>query len=178
MRLFIAIELPADLKKMLGKLRADIPGVRWIPSEQVHLTLAFLGEVEEKAVGRLNGKLGRIQAPAFELRFSGTGCFPDRHRPRVLWIGLEPEPRLNDLAAKVCEAALACGIPMEERPFSAHITLARFKSPAPREADDFLNRHRKVALPPFSAREFILFRSSLNPQGAVHKPINKFALTA
>lgn len=178
MRLFIAIELPDDLKKALGRLRADIPGARWVPLEQIHLTLAFLGKVEEKTVERLTSELAHIQAPAFELCFAGAGCFPNRHRPRVLWIGLAPEPRLTDLAARVHEVVLSCDIPQEERPFSPHITLARFKFPASRETGAFLDLHQKLELPPFSAQEFILFQSRLTPQGAVHTPVKIFALAA
>lgn len=178
MRLFIAIELTDELKKALGRLRSDIPGARWVPAEQIHLTLAFLGEVEEKTVKKLTGELARIQAPAFELRFTGTGCFPNRHRPRVLWIGLEPEPSLTELAARVQAAVLACGIPQEERPFSPHITLARLKIPASSEAGAFLDQHQQENLPPLSVPEFTLFQSRLTPKGAVHTPLKNFALAA
>ena len=178
MRLFIAIELPAELKRSLGRLQTDIPGARWVPAEQIHLTLAFLGEVEQGVVERLTGELARIHTSAFELSFSGAGCFPNRKRPRVIWIGLEPEPRLEELAARVHEAVLACDIPQEERPFSAHITLARLKFPASRESGAFLDQHQKGNLPPLSVREFILFQSRLTPQGAVHTPIKNFALAA
>ena len=178
MRLFLAIELPDDLKKMLGRLRADIPGARWVPAEQIHLTLAFLGEVEQETAERLAVELARIHEPAFELTFSGVGCFPNRTRPRVLWIGLEPEPRLEYLAAKVHETVLSCGIPQEERPFSPHITLARLKFPASRETGIFLDQHRKAGLPLLSVREFILSQSQLTTQGAVHTPLKNFRLAA
>lgn len=178
MRLFIAIELPDYLKMALGRLRIDIPGARWVPAEQIHLTLAFLGEVEDIFVERLTGNLASIHAPGFELCFSGTGCFPNRSRPRVLWIGLEPEPRLQALASKVREAALAREILQEERPFSPHITLARIMLSPSREFDAFLDQNKKLKLPSFSVREFTLFQSRLTPQGAVHIPLRNFALTA
>ena len=178
MRLFIAIEVPDDLKMELGRLRMDIPGARWVPKEQIHLTLAFLGEVEETTVERLTGKLARIHAPGFKLCLSGTGCFPNRRRPHVLWVGLEPEPRLNDLVASVRSAVLACGIPQEERPFSPHITLARIKLAPSQDFDSFLDQHQKLKLPPFSVREFTLFQSRLTPQGAVHIPVKNFPLAA
>ena len=178
MRLFIAIELPDDLKRELGRLKVDIPGARWVPVDQIHLTLAFLGEVEEAAVERLTGELARVQAPEFQLCFSGTGCFPDRRRPRVLWIGLEPNPRLNVLAAGVREAVLACGIPQEERPFSPHISLARLKLSPPGEFEAFLDQHKKPRLPALHVREFTLFLSRLTPQGAEHTPVRTFPLAA
>ena len=176
MRLFIAIELPEEAKKELARLRMDIPGARWVPSDQIHLTLSFLGEVDEAALERLTVQLARIHMTEFRIRFGGTGCFPDRRRPRVLWAGLEPEPSLIALAARVREALLTCGIPQEERPFSPHITLGRIKLPVPGMCDAFLNRDRKPALPALHVREFTLFQSRLTPQGAVHIPIRNFLL--
>ena len=176
MRLFIAIDLPDDLKRELGRLWTDIPGARRVPKEQIHLTLAFLGEVDEAAMERLTGELARIQAPEFRLGFSGTGCFPDRHRPRVVWIGLEPNPRLKHLADRVHEAVLACGIPQDERPFSPHITLARLRQSLSRESDAFLDQNKKPKLPTFTVREFTLFQSRLTPQGALHIPVRNFLL--
>ena len=178
MRLFIAIELPEDLKMALGRLRMDIPGAHWVSMEQIHLTLAFLGEVEETTIEKLTGKLARIHAPGFKLCLSGTGCFPNRRRPHVLWVGLAPEPRLNDLVASVRSAVLACGILQEERPFSPHITLARIKLSPSRDFDAFLDQHQKQKLPQFSVREFTLFQSRLTPQGAVHIPVRNFPLAA
>jgi RNA 2',3'-cyclic 3'-phosphodiesterase len=175
MRLFIAIEPPDDLKKALGKLRVDVPGARWVPTEQLHLTLAFLGEVDEKTAGELSERLALIHTPPFNLRFSGTGCFPNRHRPRVLWVGLGPQPRLTHLADRVHGTVLACGIPQEERPFSPHITLARLTFPPPREIDAFLDQSNKLKFPPFPVRGITLFQSCLTPNGAVHIPIRTFS---
>jgi 2'-5' RNA ligase len=176
MRLFIAIELPEDAKKALGRLQTDIPGARWVPAGQMHVTLSFLGEVDEAGVERLVGELARIHLPEFQLCFGGTGCFPDRRRPRVLWVGLEPNPQLNVLASRVREAGLACGILREEGAFSPHITLARIKEASSGVCDTFLERHKKPGLPSFRVREFILFQSRLTPQGAVHIPLRGFSL--
>lgn len=178
MRLFIAIEIPDDLKKMIGTLRADIPGARWVPAEQIHLTMAFLGDVEESVAEQLNSELACIHTPEFELCFSVTGCFPGRHRPRVLWLGVKPHPHLEELAARVRAAALYCGIPQEERPFSPHITLARLKLAPSRELDAFLEQPQRQRIHPFRVREFILFQSLLTRQGAVHTPLRSFPLAA
>lgn len=173
MRLFIAIELPDDLKKTFASLRTDIPGARWVLPEQIHLTLAFLGDVEEPVVERLHDELSRIRFPSFELRPAGTGCFPNRQRPRVLWVGLEPEQLLQDLAGAVRAAVLSCGIAQEERPFSPHLTLARLKNPAPHGAEHFLSvQHSPFS--GFSVREFILFQSCLSSTGAQHIPLQRF----
>ncbi|HEX9078784.1 MAG TPA: RNA 2',3'-cyclic phosphodiesterase, partial [Desulfuromonadaceae bacterium] len=101
---------------------------------------------------------------------------PDRRRPRVLWVGLEPEPLLSSLASLVRTAVQACAIPQEERPFSPHITLARLKFPVAREVAAFLDQPRRLDVPPVSVREFILFQSTLTPKGALHTAIGSFPL--
>ena len=178
MRLFIAIEFPDDIKAALGQLRVDIPGARWVATEQIHLTLAFLGEVEDAAVEPLTRALAHVRIPEFRLRFGGAGCFPSRQRPRVLWAGLQPEPRLNDLVDRIRSTVLACTIPQEERRFSPHITLARLKLEPSPVFDGFLERHRQLRLPSFLVTEFVLYQSHLTAQGAMHIPIKRFLLTA
>lgn len=176
MRLFIAIELPDEIKGQLEGMGTGIPGSRWVPAGQLHLTLAFLGDVDDITLRLLTGALATIRLPGFTLRLSGTGCFPNLRRPRVLWAGLEPEPRLDDLASLVHETVVACAIPQEERPFFSHITLARLKLPAPREVEAFLAHHRTLEFPPFDVREFFLFQSQLTARGAMHRPLKGFTL--
>lgn len=178
MRLFIAIDLPVELKQALAKLRCELPAARWVPAAQIHLTLAFLGEVEEASAGRLNAELARIQLPPFTLSLTGLGCFPHRQRPRVLWVGLAPDAQLANLVAAVQSAIRACGLPMEERPFSAHITLGRLRFPAPREVGAFLDQPLPAHLPLLPVQEFILYASRLHPQGVEHRPLTRFPLTA
>lgn len=178
MRLFIAIELPAEIKRSLWMLRCDLPGARWVAPEQMHLTLAFLGEVEDEQVGPLRAALARINLPPFALSFTSTGCFPNRQRPRVLWVGLAPAPRLAQLAAAVQEVLLLCDLPVEERPFSPHITLARLNFPAAQEVGVFLDQSLPPRLPLLAVREFILFQSRLGAHGAEHLPLQSFPLSA
>ena len=176
MRLFIAIDIPSELQQALCRLRSDIPGARWVPDNQIHLTLAFLGEVEANALEELQRNLAKISVPCFQLHFKGTGCFPDRRRPRVLWVGLDPQPLLDGLAARVRSAVLSSGISQEERPFSPHITLARFKIPAPREVGAFLDKTVKHRYSLFSVKAFVLFESCLSSSGAIHKEVRSFSL--
>lgn len=157
-------------------MRAEIPGARWVPAEQIHLTLAFLGEIDEKASERLIAELARIQSATFNLSFDGTGCFPNRHHPRVLWVGMQQEHALTRLAVEIQTVVRTCGIPLEDRPFSPHLTLARLKLPCSREVATFLNQHRTVKIPSFTVEQFILFQSRLTQQGAVHLPIKSFPL--
>lgn len=177
MRLFIAIELPDELKQELERLKTDIPGARWVPAVQIHLTLAFLSEVDEATVAKLTDLLAQLQADPFELSPGGIGCFPDRVRPRVVWLGVKPVPKLLRLAQAVHHAALTAGIILEERPFSPHLTIARLKLPAARQLGAFLDRHSALTLKSFTVRGFTLFQSRLSAQGAVHSQIRSFPLT-
>lgn len=176
-RLFIAIDLPEEVREELCRLRTPIPGARWVPANQLHLTLAFLGDVEPERVIELTERVAGLTAPPFQLRFDRTGCFPSRMRPRVLWVGLKPEPLLISLADRLRELLRACAIPQEERPFAPHITLARLKLPAPRESAPFLDRPLQLQRPSVTVREFILFESSLTPAGAIHTPLKHFPLS-
>lgn len=178
MRLFIAIELPHDQRKLLNRLPLDSPGLRRVPPEQVHLTLSFLGEVDEKSAGLLCEKLAQVPAVSFHLAFSGFGCFPDRLHPRIIWAGLQPEPRLEELAARVRTAVLACGIPLEERAFSAHITLARIKTREFAGIEEVCGRMALESVQPFPVTEFILYQSRLSAHGAQHIPVKRFPLAS
>jgi len=175
-RLFVAIELPDRVKQELAQLKSPIPGARWVPQEQLHLTLAFLGDVDGTAAEQLIRALSEVRVPGFTLRLSETGCFPNRSKPRVLWVGLKNNPQLNRLAEQIRSAVLACSILQEERPFSAHITIARLKQPAGREVARFLDQPFKHDLSTFAVREFILYCSQLTSDGALHIPLKKYPL--
>ena len=176
-RLFIAIDFPPEFKHELGKLRIAIPGAKWVPEEQLHLTLAFLGDTDTAVIPCVTQSLATIHASSFTLRYAGTGCFPDRRRPRVLWVGLEPQPLLYDLVEEIHASVAACGIPWEPRPFSPHVTLARLKSAATQEFNAFLTQTHITSFFPVDVHEFILFESRLTSHGAFHTIVQAFKLT-
>lgn len=174
MRLFVAIELPEAVQRKLSQLRQELSGARWVRSEQLHLTLAFLGEVSEQQLGQLSEALGHICYERFTLRFDRLGCFPGQRHPRVLWIGLQSNPSLRQLAQQVQTAITACGIALEERPFAPHITLARFKDANSQQVAALLAQQQPV-LPDVRVEEFLLFQSRLSAQGAEHRVLRRFA---
>ena len=178
MRLFVAIELPDKIQQALVHLERAIPDLRWLPARQLHLTLAFIGEVDESVAGLIEEKLAKISLPAFELAFHGAGCFPDPGRARVLWAGIEKNPALLELAARVKSQLISCGAAIEERPFSPHMTLARLKKPAPDQVTAFLKSFHTFKLPPVPIREFVLFQSKLQQSGAEHIPRRIYPLAS
>lgn len=178
MRLFVAIEPTSDLRQALLALRCPLPNVRWLPPEQLHLTMAFLGEVAETQLDQLCRRLATVAAPRFDLAFDRTGCFPNPHNPRVLWVGCTHKPLLDQLARDIGQAALACGIRLEERPFHPHITVARVQRTATAvDINRFLEMPHAHKLPSLAVQEFVLYRSNLSKAGAVHTAVRRFFLS-
>ncbi|MCC6463999.1 MAG: RNA 2',3'-cyclic phosphodiesterase [Planctomycetes bacterium] len=174
-RAFVALDPPEPLRNAVAALCRGVPGARWVPPEQLHLTLRFLGEQTDAQLAALQQALGRVRVAPFELRLAGPGVFPparSRKPARVLWLGLQPCAPLTNL-----KAALDSVIPQpdEERSFTPHLTLARFKAPPGPEPADFL---RTVRVPdePWRVTEFRLYASELQPEGAVHRALASYAL--
>lgn len=135
-RTFLALELPdavrSTLRRRIERLARIIPEVRWADPAGLHVTLAFLGELEDielEAATQAAATVAGLHAP-FSLRLAGLGTFGSARSPRVIWVGLAGEKaRLLALQAAVVDDLAACGFPREDRPFSPHLTLARIKKP-------------------------------------------------
>ncbi|WP_136515201.1 RNA 2',3'-cyclic phosphodiesterase [Geomonas edaphica] len=168
-RLFIAIELPDEIKETLSSFCCDLPGMRWVPTDQIHLTLRFLGDVQAKETARLKEALAAIAFAPFPLTVQGVGHFPPHGQPRVLWIGLEESRPLLELQQGIETAVAGVGIVPEERRFSPHITIARIKENASAAVKLFEAKHRPLSFPPFTVNDFVLFSSVLSPNGATHR---------
>lgn len=139
MRLFLALDLDADAKAALSAaaapLRAQAPGLAWTAGHKMHLTLRFLGEQPEASAGRIPSALddvARAHAP-FPMRLRHVGAFPNFRRARVVWMGVEPDARLELLHHDVELACERLGFGLEGRPFRPHVTLARVRGTANEE---------------------------------------------
>ncbi|RME81264.1 MAG: RNA 2',3'-cyclic phosphodiesterase [Caldilineae bacterium] len=190
-RLFIAINLPADLLAGLQTLQqrlmrqlADAP-LRWVRPEGIHLTLKFLGETDAGRVQEIVKALEKDVAASrpFELPVGGLGCFPNIRNPNVLWVGVaDEEQRLRKLAAEVDRTLVGLGWPPERRPFSGHLTLARVRKQAGRKERRILGEQISAlsgaeklgVLPVYSVH---LMRSQLHRDGAIYTALAEVALT-
>ena len=133
LRAFIALELPSPLQAAIEsqtkalRQAAGSSGVRWVSAHNLHLTLKFLGDISPSAVAYLDqmlaGEAARFSAITLELE--GLGCFPDSHRPRVVWVGIQAPPQLEALQRGVEAGAARLGYAGDERPFSPHLTIGR-----------------------------------------------------
>ncbi len=168
MRLFVALPCPQAVRGALAALAMRQRGVGWAPREQIHLTLAFLGETPPDAYEEIRDALAAVGGGPFPLAVRGVGVFPPRGEPRVLWAGLDDSPPLVALRRRVAAALAAAGVESEARKFSPHLTLARLSGAPPGFAGEFAARHGLLRLEPFIADRFHLMSSKLRPDGAVH----------
>jgi 2'-5' RNA ligase len=183
MRLFIAVEIPDDLKDQLVALKTDIPGAAWVKRPSLHLTLRFLGDgIDPIRLTPIKTALASVKAAPFTLALRGVGRFPEGNRPsrpaRVLWVGITEQPALYMLQAAVERSVEGVGFPPEDRPFSAHITLARLKGEGhAQQVAQFLEKHKAYRAEPFEVNRFHLVSSLLTPQGSEYRYEASFPLT-
>lgn len=175
-RLFVAIDLPEEAKEAVYRLKEDIRGARWVPEPQLHLTLQFIGDADDALLQRLTHELSQTRCPAFDLTLHGTGHFPPRGLPRVLWVGIEAGPNLFELQTAVEQASIAAGFAPDERRFSPHLTLARLKETPPEVIREFEARHGGFRHGPCPITGFHLFESTLSQHGAIHRRLESVKL--
>ena len=175
-RLFVAIDLPNQAQAELLALQTQLPGARWVPAEQLHLTLRFLGDVEDTVIPLLTAALAGVQETPFDLSLHGVGHFPPRTHPKVLWTGVSPCEQLSSVQQQIESAVQSVGLPAEERPFSPHITLARLKETPTAAVLDFEQRHHQFRYGPLAVTAFHLYESTLTGKGAVHERRHSFPL--
>jgi 2'-5' RNA ligase len=140
MRLFLAVEFEQELRRALREatapLRTLIPDAGWVTEDRLHLTLKFLGEQPETLVPPLTAAIGEVAARHWPvpMRLRGLGAFPNLRRPRVIWLGIEPTPKLELLQHDVEESCAALGVAVEGKPFRPHLTIGRLRGTEDREA--------------------------------------------
>jgi 2'-5' RNA ligase len=178
LRLFIAVDLPAELRPAVARLCQGIGGARWTRPEQLHITLRFLGDTPEEQLDDLRARLRQVRVPQFELAMRGTGVFPPagtRKPPRVLWLGFDPAEPVQALKRAV-DGVLGPDPETAKRGFSPHLTLARFPTRPSRDLDIFLDEHAGFDGGHFGVGNFHLYRSTLRPEGARHEIVESYLL--
>ncbi len=177
-RIFVAIDLPEQQRTALAGLAGALPEARWVPTEQLHLTIRFLGDVDETSLPALADALAAVKRAPFPLTLRGVGHFPPGRRPRVLWVGLAESAPLLRLQQDIEAALFGVGIPPDDRRFSPHITVARMRETPPALVCAFEVKERAFALEPFTVTEFALYSSLLTHDGAIHTKEVSFPLVA
>lgn len=181
MRLFVAVEVPLEHKELLTKLYTPgrEGGVLWVAPDTIHITAAFLGEVEPgrlEAVNRALQKASRA-VPPFVVEAGGVGCFPNARSPKVIWIGVRAgSEELERLTAAIARGLREEGMAVEGKRFHAHLTLGRVKDEevGPRTVRAKLAAWEGLSLPPWTVSSVSLMRSTLRPVGAVYETLGVF----
>ena len=183
LRVFVGVPVGAAVAERISAVRNEFGGeaVRWVPAENLHLTLKFLGDVEEAQVVSIRSALREALAgtAGFGVTARGLGVFPDARRPRVLWMGLAA-PELAQVAGQVDRALEPLGVERASTRFRPHATIGRWRRPEPPGVSlrEELTRWCDREFGEFRMDAVTLFRSTLRPAGATYSPLEVFRLEA
>ncbi len=180
MRLFIAAGLPADVRGKLasaqGKIGDECAGIKWVEEENLHVTLRFLGEVDEGKVEGIKESLGSVKQEPFVCSVRGLGAFPGPDRVRVIWAGVEPETPFMKLHGKIDNALERHGFQKDSR-FHPHVTLGRVRFVRDRaKLSESVSSLRGEAFGNLEVGTFALKSSRLTPSGPVYGDVGVFGL--
>jgi RNA 2',3'-cyclic 3'-phosphodiesterase len=173
MRLFVAVQVPDDIRGKASSLSAELPpdAITPVQPKNMHLTLRFIGEVDEKAKDEIVRKLEAVRFKPFGCSMKGVGVFPSEDYVRVVWAGVESGGALVALAKSVIETLAGIG-EQDPKPFSAHMTIVRVRRKIDPKA--FLARHKNDSFGDFTVSGFDLIESELGPGGPAYKKVASF----
>ncbi len=182
-RTFIAVELPQDTKMAVDKLTTELrdygSGINWVKAANLHITLRFLGDIDEQLIPNLTEhiKTNIYSFGKFDLSFLGLGGFPNMKTPRVIWAGTETgNDKLRDLATSVELSCIESKLGRGDKRFLPHLTIGRVKNPY--GIDKLLRKieSKSFCTEPFEINEIIIFKSDLSPSGPKYTPLETIKL--
>lgn len=183
MRLFLATAFPEDILRALNErvspIKTKVPRATWVRPETQHLTFAFLGEQDEPLIEKLSPLVEQELSAVgrFEGTLRDSGFFPNPRHARVGWVGVDPEERFQALARGVRAAVDRAGVHLDQSEFKPHLTVMRMREGWPPLSIDIFNKAlRDYRSEPFTVDGVTLYSSELNPKGAIHTPLRRFAL--
>ena len=163
-RLFTGLEIPDDVAQSLGLLRGGLPGARWVDPENYHLTLRFIGDVDDDVAHDIEVMLGQVRKRRFELRIEGLSSFGG-HKPRAVFAGVGPSQAVMELQAEHERLMQRVGLEPEGRKYTPHVTLARLRDSSSRQVADYLSARGGFHSQPFSVSRFVLFSARASVGG-------------
>ena len=177
-RLFTALSVPDDVAETLKRRQSGLPGAKWRTADQLHVTLAFYGEVDGRRAEDLAAELERAAAGGpFEIELQGVGAFGDDHRSHTIWAGVAPGERLGVLAGRCRSAAERAGIVLERRDYRPHLTLAYLKPQTdPARVGAWIAGHNLLHSPPIRIDRFGLYSSILTSDGSQYELEREYLL--
>ena len=163
-RLFTGVELPPAVGRSLATMRGGLPGARWIDPENYHLTLRFIGDIDDALAREIAGVLGRVHRPAFDLRLDGLTSFGGR-KPRAVVAAVAPVTPLMELQSEHDRLLQRLGLEPEGRKYTPHVTLARLRDSSSHQVAEYLAARAHYRSGPFEVARFVLFSSRASVGG-------------
>lgn len=178
MRLFVALSLPDSVRQRLAMLCHGLPGTRWAPPENFHITLRFVGEVDGGTMLDIDAALAGIRAPGFSLVLGGVDFFGKGHKIRALWAGVEAEPALQHLHDKVESALVRAGIDPQGQRYKPHVTLSHSPGAPMHKLHDYLGANNLFRSQRFDVTHFTLYQSFTGGEHSVYRAEQSYELGA
>ena len=175
-RAFTALALPEEHRARLSALAAGVDGARWVSLENLHVTLRFIGEVNEAAGDDIAEALAGVRSEPVTVTLEGAGHFGNRRKAYSVWIGVRASPGLLALRDRIDRALVSCGLAPESRKYAPHVTIARLGRARPDHVRAWLEAAAGFAAPPFEAGEFHLYESRPGRSGNTYVPLAEFSL--
>jgi 2'-5' RNA ligase len=163
-RLFTALEIPPHIGQLLATMRGGLPGARWTDPENYHLTLRFIGDIDDALAHEIAGVLGRVRRMAFELRIDGLSSFGGR-KPRAVVATVAPIAPLMELQAEHERLLQRIGLEPEGRKYTPHVTLARLRDSSSHQVADYLSARGHFRSASFDVSRFVLYSSRASVGG-------------
>lgn len=176
-RLFAAISIPEPLRTRLTFLQGGIPGARWSKPENLHLTLRFIGEVDQARARDIDSVLATLNVPAFDVTLKGAGEFGGKE-PDAVWAGVAPNAALLHLNAKIESALQRMGVPADTRKYTPHVTLATLRDAPVAKVAEFVLGHSLFDSGPFHVTWFGLYSSNPSSRGSTYVLESRYDLVA
>jgi len=167
-RLFIAIDMPEQVQEQISDLYTAIQGARWVPQDQLHITMRFIGETDTATEASIIDSLEHIRFKPFRIAVQSTGFFPLRKDPQVLWVGIDNRADLEILQRSIERTITSLGMEADNRTFHPHVTVARLDRPHKERVVQFITDNHLFKTESFEIDEFHLYRSYLGKNGAQH----------
>lgn len=178
MRLFVALDLPAEVKSSLAGITGGLIGAKWVPEDNYHLTLRFIGDINRHQAEDVDLALAGLRARGFDLTINGVGVFEKAGKPSTLYANIERSPGLDHLRAKIETALQRVGLEAERKRFTPHITLAKLDMVPHAKLASWLQTRNLFKLPPVPVEYFTLFSSALGGETPVYTPEVEYQLVA
>jgi len=176
-RLFTGVEIPSDIGQALSSLRGGLPGARWIDPGNYHLTLRFIGDVDDTTAHEVASLLGRVKRGAFDLHMQGLTSFGGK-KPRAVVASVSPAQALLDVQAEQERLMQRIGLEPEGRKFTPHVTLARLRESSSQDVADYLAARGFFRTSPFKVTRFVLFSSRNSVGGGPYVVEASYPLSA